>query len=159
MADHAQWSDTPWVTVGVYVVLLVILVLLTVDHSLPEYGGLFLMALLMVYLARMLSLNYSIRAGEVHASRLFGSRRAPVKEVRKVEPRSLRDLSPVSFIGGWGWRSRMWSPQIGSFDNLSSFHKGLMIYAGDVPFFISPKDPDAFLAALQEATGERLVPD
>jgi hypothetical protein len=159
MDEYHQGAVTPWATVGAYVLLTIVVAVLTLDRSIPEYAGLFLGGLLVLYLGRLLSLSYSIRDGVLRAQRLFGTRHAELKDIRKVEPRSLRDISPVSFVGGWGWRSRMWSPVIGNFDNLSSIHRGLMIYAGEVPFFISPRDPDAFLDVLQKETGESLIPD
>lgn len=156
---YTQWSDIPWATVGAYIFLVILMVILFETKNIPENVGLFLVAVLVVYLARMVSLHYTLEDGKLKVLRLFGSRRVPISEVHKVEPSSLRDLSPVSFMGGWGWRSRMWSPVVGRFDNLSTVHKGLMIYATEPPFFISPKDPDKFLAQLQKETGSRLLPE
>jgi hypothetical protein len=106
-------------------------------------------AALIVYLGRYLSTRYWLDSRTFTAARIFGSRRIPIEEIRHVSPANLRDLAPVSFIGSWGWRGRMWSPQIGPFDTVHTSSEGLLVTGGEgVPVFISPKDPDAFVAEL-----------
>jgi hypothetical protein len=108
-----------------------------------------LVAALIIYLGRYLSTRYLLDSRSFIAARLFGSRRIPIEEIRHVTPANLRDLAPVSFIGSWGWRGRMWSPRIGSFDTVHTTSDGLLVSGGDgVPVFISPKDPTAFVAEL-----------
>jgi len=106
-------------------------------------------AALIVYLGRYISTRYWLDSRNFTAARLFGSRRIPIEEVRHVAPANLRDLAPVSFIGSWGWRGRMWSPRLGPFDTVHTSSDGLLVTGGTgVPVFISPKDPDAFVAEL-----------
>lgn len=108
-----------------------------------------LVAALIVYLGRYLSTRYLLGSRTFIAARLFGSRRMPIEEIRHVEPANLRDLAPVSFIGSWGWRGRMWSPRIGPFDTVHTSSEGLLVSGGEgVPVFISPKDPTAFVSEL-----------
>jgi len=106
-------------------------------------------AALIVYLGRYLSTRYRLGPGMFTAARLFGSRRIPIDEIRHVAPANLRDLAPVSFIGSWGWRGRMWSPRVGAFDTVHTISDGLLVTGGSgVPVFISPRDPTAFVAEL-----------
>lgn len=108
-----------------------------------------LVAALIIYLGRYLSTRYLLGPRIFVAARLFGSRRIPIEEIRHVEPANLRDLAPVSFIGSWGWRGRMWSPQIGPFDTVHTSSEGLLVSGGGgVPVFISPKDSAAFVSEL-----------
>lgn len=157
MVKHTFRSAVPWATVGTYIFFVIVILILWHYRTIPEDGAIALVALLLVYLGRFLSLTYKIEDGQVKALRLFGSRREPLSSVRKVEVDSLRNLSPVSMLGGWGWRSRMWSPHIGAFDNLSTIHQGVIVYADGAPFFISPKDIDGFLKQLDESCGGKLL--
>ncbi|MGI0128848.1 MAG: hypothetical protein ACREEC_01610, partial [Thermoplasmata archaeon] len=43
---------------------------------------------------------------------------------------------------------RMWSPVVGSFDSIHTRSSGVMVFAGDVPLFVSPRDPAAFALEL-----------
>jgi hypothetical protein len=106
-------------------------------------------AALILYLGRYLSTRYILDSRNFIAARLFGSHRMSIEEVRHVAVANLRDLAPVSFIGSWGWRGRMWSARIGPFDTVHTASEGLLVSGGEgVPVFISPKDPDAFVAEL-----------
>lgn len=106
-------------------------------------------AALILYLGRYISTRYRLSHYTFTASRLFGSRRIPIEEIRHVGPANLRDLAPVSFIGSWGWRGRMWSPRFGVFDTVHTSSQGLFVTGGSgVPVFISPTDPDAFLSEM-----------
>lgn len=108
-----------------------------------------LVAALIVYLGRYVSTRYWLDSRNFTAARLFGSRRIPIEEIRQIEPANLRDLAPASFFGSWGWRGRMWSPQIGPFDTVHTSSEGLLVRGGTgVPVFISPRDPEAFVAEL-----------
>jgi len=140
-----------YVVVGFYLVLLVALYFLKGLVGLDI--ALFLIAVLLVYLARELSIRYVLTDDDLTAWRIFGWRRIPLATVRKVERASLRELSPVSFFGAWGWRSRMWSPVIGRFDNISGYHAGLLVYGQGVPLFVSPADPEGFARELVSRTG------
>ncbi|MCI4352939.1 MAG: PH domain-containing protein [Thermoplasmata archaeon] len=139
-------------SVGVVVFYLLLIVAITylgaARLALPWVAELLVTALIL-YLGRYLSTRYRLDAHTFTASRLFGSRRIPIEEIRHIAPANLRDLAPVSFIGSWGWRGRMWSPQVGSFDTVHTISDGLLVTAGDrVPVFISPKDPTAFRTEL-----------
>lgn len=85
-----------------------------------------------------------------------------MKNVRRIEFASLRDLSATGFWGSWGWRGRMWSPRVGSLDSIYTETKGLLITGGDVPLFISPRHPDEFAQELSRrvrSLGGRLISD
>jgi hypothetical protein len=141
------------VSVGVvilYIVLVLIIVYATNRSSftsnpiVPE----FLVAVMFLFLARNLSTYYVLDDRALHARRLFGSRSIPLDQVRMIEFANLRDLGPVSFFGGWGWRGRMWSPLIHTFDAIHTVSAGILVTAGDVPLFVSPKRPAEFAEEL-----------
>lgn len=140
------------VSVGVvvfYLILIAVIASLGAYRLTSPLVAEVLVAALILYLGRTLSTRYSLTARTFGALRLFGSRRIPIEEVRHVERGNLRELAPVSFIGSWGWRGRMWSPRIGPFDTVHTVSEGLLVSGGDrVPVFISPKDPDAFVREL-----------
>lgn len=104
----------------------------------------FLVAVILFFLARYASTYYVIDDRALHARRLFGSRTVQLEEVRSLQYANLRDLGPVSFFGGWGWRGRMWSPFIQTFDAIHTVSPGILVNAGDVPLFISPRHPSEF---------------
>jgi hypothetical protein len=132
-----------------YLVLIGAITYLGTYHLTNLFVAEVLDAALIIYLGRYLSTRYWMNSRYFAARRLFGSRRIPLDEIRHVAPANLRDLAPVSFIGSWGWRGRMWSPQIGPFDSVQTASEGLLVSGGDgVPVFISPKDPDALVTEL-----------
>ncbi len=112
----------------------------------PWAIGIFLVA----SLGRYLSTSYRVDDTSLSAWRLLGGRRVRLDEVRKIEYASLRDLAPTGgLLGSWGWRGRMWSPVVGRFDSIyTDASRGLLVSAGDVPLYISPRDPDAFAREL-----------
>jgi hypothetical protein len=112
------------------------------------YPTLALLALTVFFLARYLSTFYELDPAALRARRILGSRTVAYEEVRKIEYASLRELGPVGMFGSWGYRGRMWSPIIGSFDAIYTESSGLLVTAGAVPLFISPKDPPAFAREL-----------
>jgi hypothetical protein len=137
--------------VGTYVFLLLIVVLILPGSAsaafrwVPYALALFLVAAL----ARYLSTSYRIDDLNLRAWRILGGRRVRLEEVRRIEYASLRDLSPTGYFGAWGWRGRMWSPVIGRFDSVhTEASLGLLITAGDVPVYISPRDPEGFAREL-----------
>ncbi|MFZ0831165.1 MAG: PH domain-containing protein [Thermoplasmata archaeon] len=135
--------------IGLYLVLMGLLAYLGSERLLNALVAEALVAALVLYLGRYLSTRYRLTHYSFMALRLFGSRRIPLEEIRHASHASLRDLAPVSFIGSWGWRGRMWSPRMGHFDTVHTTSEGLLISGGEgVPVFISPQDPDAFLAEL-----------
>jgi len=143
----AEWSTA---TIVVYVVLIAIL-LATSPRSFNSnlYGANYVLAALFgIFLLRYLSTHYVLDARSLRARRLFGSRSVLLAEVRKIEFGNLRDLSPVSMIGSWGWRGRTWSPTIGAFDSIHTTSRGVLVTAGRVPLFVSPRDPTAFAQEL-----------
>lgn len=133
-----------------YLVLGVVIVYATYHSSfssnplVPE----FLIAVLFLFLARHVSTYYVLDDRALHARRLFGSRTIQLDQIRMIEFANLRDLGPVSFFGGWGWRGRMWSPLIQTFDTIHTVSPGVLVTAGDVPLFVSPKDPERFAEEL-----------
>jgi uncharacterized membrane protein YjjB (DUF3815 family) len=132
-----------------YLFLIAVFTYLGAYHLVNPVIAEVLAAILIVYLGRYLSTRYRLSPYTFTASRLFGSRRIPIEEIRHVAPANLRDLAPASFFGSWGWRGRMWSPQIGPFDTVHTSSEGLLVSGGTgVPVFISPTDPDGFMTEL-----------
>ena len=136
--------------VGFYLVLAVLLLLAGQNPTFITYPTVIylLVVVLVVFLVRYLSTRYWMDAERLGAWRLFGSRTIRLEEVRKIERANLRDLGPVGLIGSWGWRGRMWSPTIGTFDAIQTTSDGLLVTVGAVPLFISPKDPLEFAREL-----------
>ncbi len=142
----ARWS---YGVIGFYAALALLLTYLGTLRPHEAWLSELLIAALAIYLARYLSTHYRLDARRLVAGRLFGSRRIDLTEIRQAEPISLRDLAPVGLVGSWGWRGRMWSPRIGSFDTVHTVSEGILVTGGTgVPLFISPKDPSAFLEEL-----------
>jgi hypothetical protein len=141
-----------WATIGFYLVLAGILVLVQRAYGsgnflFPSFP-LVLAVVLLFFLARYASTHYVLTPEELRARRLAGSRTVRLEEIRSIERANLRDLGPVGLIGTWGWRGRVWSPVIGSFDTCHTVSEGLLVSAGRVPLFISPRDPVAFAREL-----------
>jgi hypothetical protein len=137
--------------VGTYVFLLIVLLIVLPSSSFVTIAWVpyALAVFLLAALARYLSTTYRIDDRELRAWRILGGRRVRLEQVRRIEFASLRDLSPSGFFGAWGWRGRMWSPLIGRFDSLhTEAALGLLVSAGDVPLFISPRDPEGFAREL-----------
>jgi len=138
------------VTVAVYAVI--VLVLYFVVRPSPIDSNPWFVYLLMAgtvfLLLRYFSTNYVIDDTNLVARRILGSRRIPLQEVRKIEYIALRDLSPTGFFGSWGYRGRMWSPYISSFDAIYTDPVGLLITGGPYPLFISPEDREGFAREL-----------
>jgi|GEM_PF-2163928 hypothetical protein len=141
-APYSMVADRSWLTVGAYVVLALLVGLLTLRIG-PYVAG-FLVAVLLLYLGRYLSVVYTFDRERLLAWRIFGWRSVPLRSIRRVQPMSLRDIAPVGMFGTWGWRSRLWSPLIGRFDAVSTTHRGLLVTGEGVPLFISPRDPEEF---------------
>jgi Bacterial PH domain len=132
-----------------YLLLIAVITYLGAYRIMNEVIAEVLDVALIVYLGRYMSTRYRLTPYTFAASRLFGSRRIPIEEIRRVVPANLRDLAPASFFGSWGWRGRMWSPQIGPFDTVHTASEGLLVSGGTgVPVFISPTDPDGFATEL-----------
>lgn len=141
---------TPLTTIGFYSILVVALLYATTRSptgDFPYVAGI-LIVVLLVFLLRFLTTVYVLDADDLRAIRLLGSRRVHLEEVRKIEYASLRELGGVSFFGGWGWRGRMWSPIIGQFDSIATISQGVLVTAGKVPLFVSPRDSSTFAREL-----------
>jgi hypothetical protein len=135
------------VTIGVYAVLILLfgLVVLTPQTPYPEW---IVILIPVFFLIRYLSTSYSIDEVYLRTFRIAGGRRVPLADVRKIEYARLRELAPVGFFGAWGWRGRVWSAQIGSFDAVYTDASGLLVTAGEFPIFISPRHPADFAREL-----------
>ncbi|HEV2428822.1 MAG TPA: PH domain-containing protein [Thermoplasmata archaeon] len=148
-----RWHEQAPISVGVavlYGVLILALLFLgrpTGRSAIPNPLAL-LAILLGVFFARYASTGYTMDSERLHARRLFGSRSIPYSEVHRIELASLRELSPTSLLGGWGWRGRMWSAGVGTFDSVHTVAFGVLIRPAEVPLFVSPKDPVAFAREL-----------
>ena len=138
--SHAPLPIEVVVFYGIVIVILLVLGRATGPSILPS-PVLLLDLVVVIFLLRYVSTTYSMDSERFYARRLFGSRAIRLEDVRRIEFASLRELSPTGFFGGWGWRGRMWSPVAGSFDSIHTRSAGVMIYAGDVPLFVSPRDP------------------
>jgi len=139
-----------WGTVGMYVgIILLLLVFAPASNtSTLPYASEILAVLFLVFLARYLSTSYYLDATTFTAWRLFGLRRIALRDVRAIQFGNLRELSPVGFLGSWGWRGRMWSPVLGRFDSVYTVPFGVVVRGGPVPLFVSPRDPPGFAREL-----------
>ncbi len=148
--------------VGFYLILLAVAVLVIHAPTSEPWLIPLLAFVILLFLVRYLSTSYTIDSEYLRAWRLLGGQRARLKNVRRIEYASLRDLSATGFWGSWGWRGRMWSPRIGRFDSIYTETSGLLVTAGDVPLFISPVHPEAFAQELSRrvrSVGGRLLSD
>lgn len=140
------------VVIGTYVVLiLVVLILLHGGSSaLYAYAPWLLAGLLILFLVRYVSTLYSLDDTHLRAWRVLGGRSVRLSDVRKIEYSSMRVLGPTGGIfGSWGWRGRMWSPELGKFDAIyTDAARGLLVTAGDVPMYITPLDLEGFAREL-----------
>ncbi len=141
-----------WGVVGTYLFVLIVIFLLFRTNGGSSFWWVpwFLGFVVVVMMARYLSTTYRITDTDLRAWRMFGNRRVPLEQVRRIEYAALRDLAPVGMLqGAWGWRGRMWSPRIGAFDAIQTDPSfGILVSAGHVPLFISPKKPQAFAREL-----------
>jgi Bacterial PH domain len=147
---YQSWGTFSGVTIGVYVVVLLLLYFVVAHAPIvsnPDYIYA-LMVVTLFFLARYLSTHYQIDDAYFYARRILGSRRIPLSDIHKIEAGRLRDLSPTSFFGSWGYRGRMWSPVIGKFDAVFTDPSGLVITPDEVPIFISPRQPEEFAREL-----------
>lgn len=133
--------------VALYVILAAALYFYRNSISTPWAFDL-LSLVLVIYLARYLTTYYVLDSDELKARRLFGSRRVRFEEIRAIQLANLRDLGPVGLVGTWGWRGRVWSPIIGTFDTVHTVSPGVLVTAGKVPVFITPRDPAGFAREL-----------
>lgn len=145
-------NSAPW-SIGTVVAYLAIIVLLLVTARASQVSNFpfineVLAGLFAVFLLRYVSTRYRLDADQLRAWRAFGSRTIKYEAVRRIVYANLRELGPVSYIGSWGWRGRMWSPFVGKFDSIYTVSSGLMVFAGATPLFISPKDPPTFAREL-----------
>jgi hypothetical protein len=147
-----------YLIVGTYVVLGGVVLLVVHDPSGYVWVEPFLIAVVLLLLARYLSTSYRIDEANLRAWRILGGRRVMLEEIRAIEFASMRDLSPIGFFGSWGWRGRMWSPRLGTFDAIFTDTTGLLVTAGEVPLFISPADPDAFAVELSRRVRSHVGP-
>ncbi len=147
---------------GFYLFLLLLVLLFLRPPATNVYAAVLLGALVVLFLVRYLSTSYVIDGEYLRAWRLLGGQKARLKDVRRIEFASLRDLSATGFWGSWGWRGRMWSPRIGRFDSIYTETKGILVTAGDFPLYISPVDLEGFAQELSRrvrSLGGRLMSD
>ncbi len=144
---HDRGRVSAW-NVGAYLVLLVIIVVIFRNSTAQYWVPYALIGVVVLLLLRYLSTRYVIDDAHLYARRFLGGRRLALEDVRQIDYASIRDLSPVGFFGSWGWRGRMWSPRIGSFDSIYTDTFGLLVSPGEVPLFISPSDPAGFAREL-----------
>jgi PH (Pleckstrin Homology) domain-containing protein len=133
--------------------LIVLLVILPRETSTYAWVPYLLSAVIVLLLARYLSIHYTITESQLRASKILGGRKIALEEVRKIEYSALRELAPSGIMAGsgavFGWHGRMWSPMIGSFDTVfTDPAHGLLVTDTGNPLYISPKDVDAFAREL-----------
>jgi hypothetical protein len=144
---HDRAKISPW-NIGAYLVLLLIVLFLFRGSSVQSWVPYTLFALVLLLLARYLSTQYVIDDTHLHARRILGGQRVALDEIHQIEYASIRDLSPVGFFGSWGWRGRMWSPRVGTFDSIYTDTFGLLVSPTHYPLFVSPADPAGFAREL-----------
>jgi hypothetical protein len=137
--------------VGFY--LFLVLLLLYVDYRGGGYSFAvwffpLLIFLILLYLVRYASTRYSMDDRRLYAWRIFGSRSMPLDHIRKIQAANLRRMGAAGFLGTWGWRGRVWSPEVGTYEAIHTESEGLLITGEGVPVFISPRDPEAFAREL-----------
>ncbi len=144
---HDRGKYSPW-NLGAYILLLVVVVVVFRTATAQAWVPTALIILVLILLARYLTTYYVLDDSFLHARRLLGGQRVALEEVRQIEYSSLRDLSPVGFFGSWGWRGRMWSPRVGTFDSIHTDVFGILVTTTGVPMFISPENPAEFAREL-----------
>jgi hypothetical protein len=139
-----------YAVVVVYLFLTALLLLVAGRSSVisSPYVTYLLVGVILLFLVRYLSTHYVMDDRCLHARRILGTRNVPFETVRRIEFANLRDLGPVGIFGSWGYRGRMWSPTIGSFDAIYTDSRGLLVTAGTYPLFLSPRDPESFAREL-----------
>ena len=146
---YRQRGKLSYTVVGVYLFLIVVLIFVLPRGSLAEWALLAILAFFLFFLVRYLSTTYSLNDTHLHAWRFPGGRRIPIDSVRQIEYSSMRDLGPSSFVGSWGWRGRMWSPEIGHFDAIyTDPGRGILVTGDGVPIYISPDHLEEFAREL-----------
>ena len=139
-----------WGVVGTYIVLILILFFVLPTSGVREGWAIdVILFLFLFFLVRYLSTSYSIDDSHLRAWRIFGNRRVPLEDVQRIEYSSIHDLGPTGFFGSWGWRGRMWSPLVGSFDAIyTDPAHGLLVSSRDFPVYISPGHTEEFAREL-----------
>jgi len=138
------------VTVGVYAVIILLLFAVVLPSAIdtnPDFVYL-LVAATLFFLVRYLTTSYTIDDTNLVAWRIFGPRRKPLQDIHKIEFLALRDLSATGFFGSWGYRGRMWSPYISTFDAIYTDPVGILVSGGAYPLFISPRHREEFAREL-----------
>lgn len=143
-------ADLSYAVIGLYIFLLIVAVIVFPGSSLLLYPwvGWLIVALIVLLLLRYLSTVYFLTPDHLRAFRILGGRKISLDQIRRIQYASLRDLSPVGFFGSWGYRGRMWSPSIGSFDSAQTNSMGVLVFAGAHPLFLTPRDRDGFVREL-----------
>jgi hypothetical protein len=146
---RARLSVAVIVTYGLLLVLILLLIAPEL-HGVYVWATVLLVVLLLFYLARYLSVSYTLDDTHLRARELFGGRRVPFEEIRAIEYASLRDLSPTGgMFASWIGTGKMYSPSLGDFQMVfTDAAEGLMISAGVYPLYISPRDREAFAKEL-----------
>lgn len=144
---HDRGRISAW-NIGAYTVLIVIILLIFRTPTGQFWVPYVLIAVVGLLLVRYLSTRYVLDDTYLYARRILGGQRVALEEVRQIDYASIRDLSPVGLFGSWGWRGRMWSTRIGTFDSIYTDTFGLLVSPSGIPLFISPADPAGFAREL-----------
>ncbi|MCI4365117.1 MAG: hypothetical protein L3K10_03525 [Thermoplasmata archaeon] len=149
--SHGRYHDrgkiSAW-NLGAYGFLIVLVLVIVHDPSGEFWVPYVLVALLLLLTGRYLSTRYVLDDASLRAFRILGGQRIALEDVTQIDYVSLRDLSPVGFFGSWGWRGRMWSPRVGTFDSIYTDTFGVLVTTTGVPLFVSPSDPAGFAREL-----------
>ena len=145
--DRGRFSA---LVLGVYGFLAIVIVVALRDEfgTSSAWVPIALLVAIAFLVVRYLSTGYRIDDEYLRARRILGGQKLRLDQVRRIEYAALRDLSPTGFFGSWGWRGRMWSPVLGRFDAVYTEPAGLLVTAGDIPLFISPRDLPGFAREL-----------
>jgi hypothetical protein len=140
--------------IGAYVVLLLVIVFILIPRISPSdfWVPYVLVGLTVLFLARYLSVTYTIDDEYLRAWKILGGSRVPLDEIRGIEYSSLRALAPTGGwfgVGAWGWHGRMWSPSVGEFESVyTDPSRGILITAGAHPLYVSPVGLEEFAREL-----------
>ncbi len=155
-------ADFSYGVIAFYLLLLLLIGVFLQPPKTALWAALLLAIAVIGFLARYLSTHYVIDADYLRASRILGGQKVRLREVRRIEFVSLRELSATGFWGSWGWRGRMWSPRIGQFDCIHTTTNGILVTAGTHPLFVTPVDRAAFAEELSRRVrshGAKLLAD
>jgi hypothetical protein len=128
--------------------------------TLSATGGalvLVVLALVTVFFVAPARLRYTVAGGSLQVSTLFSQRRIPLAGTRAYKHRPLLGAR-LSGVALPGYNVGSWLLDTMATTALASVRNDGVLLEGDGRFFVNPRDPDGFLAALGEQ-GATVVAD